>query len=65
MKARNVNDIDNLRRACRGYPREAIVSAVESAMIAHEQDTLGCRETAALIAAWLTDARAADDPPPL
>ena len=50
-----MNDIDNLREACRGYPRAAIVSAIEAAIIAHEQRTRGCRETATLIAVWLTD----------
>ena len=60
-----MNDIDNLREACRGYPRAAIVSAIEAAIITHEQRTRGCRETATLIAVWLTDPGVAADPPPL
>jgi hypothetical protein len=60
-----ISDIQKLRDACSGYPRQSITRAVHAALHDSMLSELEREELAALLAAWLTDEASVSESPPL
>ena len=58
-------DIHELRELSRDYPRELIGKAIDAALASLETDVEVRSGFAMMVAAWLSDPTAIDDPPPL